>query len=175
MEIVGTGLFMVGLVVALVGWIMIVIAAFRVSAGWGVGSLLIPLIALIFVITHWQDARRGFFTQLGGTALFLIGAMVEHAPAKPVEAKPVAATATERNATYVPPPQPTTYAYTPPAAPKPKYVPPPEPAQPAIAKVYADRTAHLYYPADCATHPEDAVLIPKTIATMQGYKPAECK
>ena len=174
MEIVGTGLFLVGIMVALVGWIMIVVAAFRVSAGWGVGSLLIPLIALIFVITHWQDARRPFFIQLGGTALWLIGAMVTQAPAKPVEAKPVAAA--EKNTAYVPPPQPTTYSYTPSTpAPKPKYVPPPEPAQPAIAKVYADRTSHLYYPADCATHPEDAVLIPKTIATMQGYKPAQCK
>ena len=64
MEFAGTGLFVVGIMAALVGWIMIVIAAFRVSAGWGVGSLLIPLIALIFVVTHWQDSRRGFFTGL---------------------------------------------------------------------------------------------------------------
>ena len=172
MEIAGTGLFLVGIMVAIVGWIMIVIAAFRVSAGWGVGSLLIPLIALIFVITHWQDARRPFFIQLGGTALFVIGAMMTQARAKPVEAKPVAVA--EKNAAYVPPPPPPTYTYRS-SAPKPKYLPPPELAQPTIAKVYADRNTHLYYPADCAKHPEDAMLIPKTIATMQGYKLAECK
>lgn len=173
MEIAGTGLFLVGIMVAIVGWIMIVVAAFRVSAGWGVGSLLVPLIALIFVITHWQDARRGFFTQLGGTALFVIGAMITQAHPKPVEAKAVPAP--EKSVAYVPPaPQPT-YSYTPTPAPKPKYVPPPEPAQPTIAKVYADRNTHLYYPADCATHPEDAMLIPKTVATMQGYKLAACK
>jgi hypothetical protein len=170
MEIVGTGLFLVGIMVAIVGWIMIAIAAFRVSAGWGVGSLLIPLVALIFVITHWQDTRRGFFTQLGGAALFVIGAVITQSPAKPVEAKPVVAAAA-----YVPAPQPTAYTYTPTPTPKPKYVPPPEPAQPTIIKVYADRTTRVYYPADCATHPEDAVLIPKTIATMQGYKPEQCK
>ena len=172
MEIVGTGLFLVGIMVALAGWIMIVIAAFRVSAGWGVGSLLVPLIALIFVITHWQDARRGFFIELGGTALFVIGAVVTQSPAKPVEAKPVAAA--EKNVAYTPAPPPTTYTFTQPA-PKKKYVPPPEPAQPAIVKVYADRATRLYYPADCAKHPEDAMLIPKTIATMQGYKPGQCK
>ena len=50
-----------------------------------------------------------------------------------------------------------------------------EEPQPTIVKVYADRATHLYYPSDCARHPEDAPLIAKTVATMQGYKPAPCK
>ena len=170
MAIAGTGLFLVGIMVAIAGWIMIVVAAFRVSVGWGVGSLLIPLIALIFVITHWQDARRGFFTGLGGTAIFIFGSLITP-HAKPPEQKPVPVAA--QPAEYVP-----TSVYTPPPTPQPKkYVPPPaaEEPQPTIVKVYADRATHLYYPSDCATHPENALLMSKTVAAMQGYKPAPCK
>jgi len=170
MEIVGTGLFVVGLLVAIAGWLMVVVAAFRESVGWGVGTLLIPLVALIFVITHWQDARRGFLTQVGGTAIFLFGALITPTAKKPqpVEQKPVAAV--EAPVTYAT----TTPVYNP--TPKKKYVPPaPEPAQPVIARVYADRVTHLYYPADCATHPEDAVMLAKSVAEMQGYKPTACK
>ena len=171
MEFAGTGLFVVGLMVAIAGWIMIVVAAFRVSVGWGVGSLLIPLIALIFVITHWQDARRGFFTELGGASIFIFGVLITPSHAKPPEQKP--APVAEKPVEYVP-----ASAYTPPTPQPKKYVPPrpaEEPAQPAIAKVYADRTTLLYYPADCATHPESALLMSKTVAVMQGYKPGECK
>ena len=171
MEFAGTGLFVVGLLIAIAGWLMVVVAAFRVSAGWGVGSLLIPLVALIFVITHWQDARRGFLTQVGGMAIFLFGVMITPTPKKPqpVEHKPVAAV--EAPPTYA---AATTPVYDP--TPKKKYVPPPpEPAQPAIAKVYPDRATHLYYPADCAKHPDDALMLAKSVAVMQGYKLAACK
>jgi hypothetical protein len=170
MEIVGTGLFVVGLLIAIAGWVMVVVAAFRDSVGWGIGSLLIPLVALIFVITHWQDARRGFLTQVGGMAIFLFGAMITPTPKKPqpVEQKPVAAV--EAPVTYAS----NTPIYNP--TPKKKYVPPaPEPEQPTIAKVYADRATHLYYPSDCAKHPEDALMLAKSVAVMQGYKPAACR
>ena len=172
MEIAGTGLFLIGLLIAIAGWLMVVVAAFKESAGWGIGSLLFPLIALIFVIRHWQDARRGFFTQLGGTAIFLLGALITPGMKKeqPVEQKPVAAV--EKPVEYVA----SSAVYTPPQPARHKYVPPaPEPAQPTIVKVYADRTTHLYYPSDCAKHPEDAPLMAKTVAVMQGYKPAQCK
>ena len=171
MEIAGTGLFVVGLLVAIAGWLMVVVAAFRESVGWGIGSLLVPLVALIFVITHWQDARRGFFTQLGGTAIFIFGALITPTAKKPLpaEQKPVAAVEA-LSVTYAA----ATPVYDP--TPKKKYVPPPpEPEQPAIAKVYADRATHLYYPADCATHPESALMLAKSVAVMQGYKPAACK
>jgi hypothetical protein len=173
MEIAGTGLFLVGLLVAIAGWIMIVVAAFRVSALWGIGSLLIPLVALIFVITHWEEGGKGFLTQLAGTAIFVMGAIIGPHARKP-EPAPVAEKQpahTAANVVYTPPPEPV-------AVPQPKrYVPPPvqEEAQPAIAKVYADSQSRLYYPADCATHPESAQLMSKTVANMQGYKPAECK
>ena len=116
MEFAGTGLFVVGIMAALVGWIMIVIAAFRVSAGWGVGSLLIPLIALIFVVTHWQDSRRGFFTGLGGIAIFIFGSLITPSHAKPPEQKPVPVAA--QPAEYVP-----ARAYTPPPTPQPSVSP----------------------------------------------------
>jgi hypothetical protein len=63
----------------LVGGIWLIIAAFRVSAGWGIGcllgSFLCGLINLIFICCHWQEARKPFFCYLAGVALFVASAI----------------------------------------------------------------------------------------------------
>ena len=73
------GLPLTGLVVMLVGGIWLIIAAFRVSAGWGIGcllgSFLCGLINLIFICCHWQEARKPFFCYLAGVALFVASAI----------------------------------------------------------------------------------------------------
>ena len=53
--------------VFLVGAIMVLWAAFKTSILWGIGSFLLAPVYLIFVIMHWQKAKKGFLINLGAT------------------------------------------------------------------------------------------------------------
>jgi hypothetical protein len=66
-------LSIVGVVILLIGGIMMLIAAFRVSIVWGLASLFIPFAGLVFIFLHWSAAKTAFFLQLIGLALFLLG------------------------------------------------------------------------------------------------------
>jgi len=67
-------LILAGKIAGLIGFVLILIAAYRESLLWFIGSLFIPLITLAFVILHWQEGKRGFFWTLGGTLLWFVGA-----------------------------------------------------------------------------------------------------
>ena len=71
MGIAGPGLLIIGLIVHLIGWIMLIVVAWRESIWWGLLSIFVPFVALIFVITHWQDAKRPFLISISGTAVFV--------------------------------------------------------------------------------------------------------
>ena len=65
-------LFIAGVVLLGIGSIMLLIEAFGAGMLWGFGTLLLPLpVALLFVATHWYEAKRAFFIQVTGLALFL--------------------------------------------------------------------------------------------------------
>lgn len=76
MATIGLVLLGLGWLVALVGGIMLLIVAFRESVLWGIGCLIIPFVALIFVIMHWSAAKKAFFIQLAGLALIFIGVVL---------------------------------------------------------------------------------------------------
>lgn len=63
--------YFVGGVIVLGAGIWMLILAFRSSIWWGIGVLLLaPVVGLIFLVTHWKDARWPFLISfLGG--LFL--------------------------------------------------------------------------------------------------------
>tara|TARA_B100000809_G_scaffold155054_1_gene152334 strand:+ start:650 stop:967 length:318 start_codon:yes stop_codon:yes gene_type:complete len=65
----------IGMIIFLVGSIMILIAAFRKSVLWGLGSLFIPGVALVFLIMHWQDAKKPFLISLLAIPLFILAAV----------------------------------------------------------------------------------------------------
>ncbi|HJT16433.1 MAG TPA: hypothetical protein VJ853_03550 [Thermoanaerobaculia bacterium] len=167
-----------GLIIAIVGGIMVLIAAFRESFWWGIGSFLLWPVQLFFVVTHWAESKRGFLTSLCGAAILIVGVVLTpHKPLQHVDAS-VMTPATTTHATFEqitasipdreevkPQPRP---------APQPA-APVEEPPQPVVAKVYVDNTTKLYYPSDCATHPDNAFLMSKALAVSQGYKPAACK
>lgn len=73
MPIVGLILLFVGLVISLVGGIMLLIKAFQTSVLWGLGSIFVPFVSLIFVITHWDIAKRPFLISLVGAVILIIG------------------------------------------------------------------------------------------------------
>ena len=72
----GTLLIIVGVLVALVGGIGMLLVAFRESILWGLGCFFIPLVSLIFLISHWDDAKKPFFIQLSGIALIILGGVM---------------------------------------------------------------------------------------------------
>jgi hypothetical protein len=69
-------LSVIGYVVMLVGFIMIVVKAFKTSIGWGIASLLIPIVALVFVAMNWAISKKPFLIWLAGLALAIIGGVL---------------------------------------------------------------------------------------------------
>lgn len=68
-------LLIVGMIISLVGGIWLLVVAFKQSIWWGLGSLLIGPVALVFTIMHWQVAKKPFLISLGGTVLLIVAAM----------------------------------------------------------------------------------------------------
>jgi hypothetical protein len=169
---VGPAIFVLGLVVSLVGSLMVIWRAFRESVLWGLGCLFVPFVYLIFVIQHWQDTKKGFLIGIGGSVIAFASIALTppiHKQVPQPAQEQAAMVATTTHATFE-------SVTTSPRAP----APPPvtqmeEPVQPVFAQVWADNRTRLYYPRDCAKHPENAFLLAKSAATSQGFKPAKCK
>ena len=62
-----------GLLIAVIGGIGFLIAAFRASIWWGLSCLLLTPVYLIFLIAHWDEAKNPFFLQLIGFAVMFLG------------------------------------------------------------------------------------------------------
>jgi hypothetical protein len=73
----GIALMVIGGIVALVGGIGILIAAFREGIVWGLGCLVVPLVSLIFVVTHWQETKKPFLLNLAGAIVMVVGAVIQ--------------------------------------------------------------------------------------------------
>jgi hypothetical protein len=73
MTILGGILLAVGAIGMLIFGIQILIKAFKTSIGWGLGSLIVPFVALIFVFTHWADTKKPFLYSLLCLVPYIIG------------------------------------------------------------------------------------------------------
>ncbi len=71
-----SALFYGGGIVALIGLLMVLVEAFKESVVWGLLCLFIPLVALVFVATHWRKTRRGFFLWLGGAVAIALARLM---------------------------------------------------------------------------------------------------
>lgn len=54
---IGFMLMVVGLIAAAIGDIWILVLAFEEDILWGLGSLLLPVVALVYAALHWEDAK----------------------------------------------------------------------------------------------------------------------
>ncbi len=71
-----------GVLLMVIGGLMLLWAAFKESILWGLGCIVVPLVILFFVATHWQQAKIGFLIQLAGIVLFVLaGGTGAHQPA----------------------------------------------------------------------------------------------
>lgn len=58
MEIIGQLFFVIGLTIALVADIMIIIQAFKTSLLWGLGTLFLPIVGVVFIIMYWDKTKK---------------------------------------------------------------------------------------------------------------------
>ena len=65
-----------GLVLALVGWLALVMQAFLQSEWWGVLVLLLPGAVIVFLFCHFQIARIPFMVHLVGWLMAVAGGIV---------------------------------------------------------------------------------------------------
>ncbi|AEF90244.1 hypothetical protein DelCs14_3244 [Delftia sp. Cs1-4] len=65
-------LFYIGFAIALIGYIGVLRAAFKTDAFWGLGSLFIAPITILFFLKHWSAAKNPFLLQLSGIAVIAV-------------------------------------------------------------------------------------------------------
>jgi hypothetical protein len=56
--------------------IWFLILAFQESVLWGIGCMCVPLVWLIYLIQHWDEAKRPFFVQLSALAPYFLAIML---------------------------------------------------------------------------------------------------
>ena len=62
-------LLCLGALCVVIGAILLIVAAFRESVGWGLAVIFIPFASLVFLFKHWDAAKVAFLFQAGGIAL----------------------------------------------------------------------------------------------------------
>jgi hypothetical protein len=63
----------VGFLAAIIYSIRILIAAFSTSLWWGLGSLLVPFVILVYVIMNWGAVGKFFLYSIAGTIIGWLG------------------------------------------------------------------------------------------------------
>jgi hypothetical protein len=65
-------MFWLGVALSFVGWLWLVVNAFRQSAMWGIGSLLISPIALIFGLLNFAENKIPLLLCVVGIVLYFM-------------------------------------------------------------------------------------------------------
>ncbi|WP_009963606.1 hypothetical protein [Verrucomicrobium spinosum] len=73
MEIVSFVLIGIGFIISVIYGIKLLILAFQKSVLWGLGSIFIPFVGLVFVIMHWAEAKGPFLKSLLAIPFFIGG------------------------------------------------------------------------------------------------------
>ncbi|HAR45258.1 MAG: hypothetical protein A2X56_14915 [Nitrospirae bacterium GWC2_57_13] len=73
MEMLGLVFMLIGAVIAIVYGIILLVKAFQTSVLWGLGSIFVPFVSLLFVILHWDVAKKPFLMGLISIPFFVIG------------------------------------------------------------------------------------------------------
>ena len=76
MAVIGMLLMAGGGIVALIGAIQILIAAFKESTGQGLLSFFIPPYMLYYIFTRWETCKKGFLLSIGGTVAAVLGSIL---------------------------------------------------------------------------------------------------
>ncbi|MGJ7902255.1 hypothetical protein [Lysobacter sp. 1R34A] len=66
-------MYYLGIVLCLIGGLWIVVNAFRKSIWWGLGSLLIPFVAVIFAVMNFAQNKIPLIIYIVGIVLLIVG------------------------------------------------------------------------------------------------------
>lgn len=192
----GITLLVIGYLISLVGGIMLLIEAFRVSVAWGLASLFIPFASFVFIVKYWEVSRRPFFTSLASLPFIVVGLGLVIAQAPSAEAiaaqQEIESASRERVEASAAIPLALQVPRSNPSAPtRSEGGNPPrsssatsdveqrqarqQPPVIRIEQVYADAETRTWYAADCESRPQNAYRVAKSIAERQGFKPAICQ
>ncbi|MDP6794425.1 MAG: ABC transporter permease [Verrucomicrobiota bacterium] len=69
----GVGMMVVGCIGVFVTFVILLIANFRKSIGWGIASLLLDIPLLVFCILNYREVKKPFLLHLWSGALVLLG------------------------------------------------------------------------------------------------------
>lgn len=72
----GSILLFLGVILLLIGGIWILVEAFKESIVWGLCSLFIPLVALVFAFMHLDRTKRALVIYAVGLVLTVIGVLL---------------------------------------------------------------------------------------------------
>ncbi len=84
MAVIGAIIALVGCLACFVGGVMVLIKAFQESLLWGIGSLFIPFILLIFAILNLNETKQGLLIWVGGLVLMILGAILSAMFGEPI-------------------------------------------------------------------------------------------
>jgi hypothetical protein len=79
MGLLGTILMVVGWIGSIIFFIQILIHAFKRSVGWGIASLLIPIVSLVWAAKHWDELKKPTLMMIGFTVLAMLGSALSFA------------------------------------------------------------------------------------------------
>ena len=72
--VMGEMLLLLGAVMSLVGWIWIIVTAFgEGELVWGIGSIIIPLVAIVYGIVNFDETKIPLGLLVFGIALRFVG------------------------------------------------------------------------------------------------------
>ena len=69
-----SAMLLTGYIIVVLGGLWMLVVIFQTSVVWGILSILVPFVSLLFVIMHWDDTKRPFLVQLVGLVLIYFGA-----------------------------------------------------------------------------------------------------
>ena len=69
-----SALLLIGYIILVLGGLWMLFVIFQTSVVWGILSILVPFVSLLFVIMHWDDTKRPFLVQVVGLVLIYFGA-----------------------------------------------------------------------------------------------------
>ena len=72
----GTGLIYAASVSGGIAGVVLVVIAFKESVLWGLGCLFLPLVSLVFVALHWDQAKYAFIWNVGTGLLAVVGVIL---------------------------------------------------------------------------------------------------
>ena len=76
MSALGTICLCIGALIAIIYGLQLLIMAFRESILWGLGSIFVPFVSLLFVVMHWDEAKSPFLKAFIALPFYLVAAFL---------------------------------------------------------------------------------------------------